>query len=642
MFSVNGLFGWVRANDQRSILLFGGFLVALQAAAAIALYLPLAGLDEGHAPFLNWGGYLVRYVVPVALAGTAVFAVMMLWHVHSVRRVVAFVFVDNTDEPRLCEIVETLAIGMGLPAPYVAVIETTAMNAFACGIRRGDAVVVVTRGLVDGLDDEELAAVIAHELAHIANGDIRLMAAATVCLAMLRRLTVGKLRYSHPVIEAAGTALVVFVVPPVFVAVLILAFLGQCALRAGHLVRSMIGASREFVADAAAVEATQNPAALVSALKRIDGRSRIPGMSPLQESMMIDGAATGAYATHPTISARVKAMIAVTGSMALIAPSRRDTRQARPAAPETFGRRTAIQDTPAPEPVPTGTGDGRNWLGLTPAATLGAALGAALFIGLQGAKTGDVGRVLAEFDPRPATAVFVGVSRNAVCGLSTAVGRPLCEKGEMQRINRRFAGTPGVIGQMFKTMEADGKMRFRSSDGALRDDAEAEAIAAETTARRCFVTNTYSVGGFGLHPVVPGPQPETENYSIDRWLRTGNTSAQAVAAAADRPDAALADYLKTRKERLRMVHAYFGQPGLDYALQHFGSADHATAIAILQQRLADPAYVASLRPQPRAELQLLAKAPDDFIPCRARLASQPEPPPQRTRSSPSRSPTGTP
>ena len=64
-------------------------------------------------------------------------------------------------------------------------IESPALNAFAWWTRQHYAVVVVTSGLIDGLDDEELAAVAAHELAHVANGDIRLMAAANICLVML-------------------------------------------------------------------------------------------------------------------------------------------------------------------------------------------------------------------------------------------------------------------------------------------------------------------------------------------------------------------------------------------------------------------------------------------------------------------------
>ena len=64
--------------------------------------------------------------------------------------------------------------------------------------------IVVTRGLIDGLDDEELGAVVAHELAHIANGDIRLMAAANICLSMLRRLMLPRKR-PHAIIEIITT-----------------------------------------------------------------------------------------------------------------------------------------------------------------------------------------------------------------------------------------------------------------------------------------------------------------------------------------------------------------------------------------------------------------------------------------------------
>jgi hypothetical protein len=73
---------------------------------------------------------------------------------------------------------------------------------------------------------------------------------------------------------------------------------------------------------------TQNPAALVSALERIEGRSAIPGLGAGQDAMMIDGAHQGPLATHPTIADRIAAIVAVTGSMALIAPARRDTRDA--------------------------------------------------------------------------------------------------------------------------------------------------------------------------------------------------------------------------------------------------------------------------------------------------------------------------
>jgi Zn-dependent protease with chaperone function len=185
---VNGLYGHVRNNDARSLALFAGFVVAFHLLAALGLIVPLAIHDPEHAPFYGWMGYLVRWVPIVTIIGALLFAVQMAWHVRTVRRRTDFRFVNDHDEPRLCRIVEPLAIAAGLPAPYVGVIDSPALNAFACGIRQKDAVLVFTRGLIDGLDDDELAAVAAHEIVHIVNGDIRLIAATNVCLDTLNLL----------------------------------------------------------------------------------------------------------------------------------------------------------------------------------------------------------------------------------------------------------------------------------------------------------------------------------------------------------------------------------------------------------------------------------------------------------------------
>ena len=185
---VNGLYGHVRSNDVRSLALFAGFVAAFHLLAMLALFVPLAMLDPDHAPLYGWTGYLVRWVPIVTVIGALLFAVQMAWHVRTVRRRTDFRFVDDHDEPRLCRIVEPLAIAAGLPTPYVGVIDSPALNAFACGIRQKDAVLVFTRGLIDGLDDDELAAVAAHEIVHIVNGDIRLIAATNVCLDTLKLL----------------------------------------------------------------------------------------------------------------------------------------------------------------------------------------------------------------------------------------------------------------------------------------------------------------------------------------------------------------------------------------------------------------------------------------------------------------------
>ena len=90
MLRINGLFGWVEANDRRSLVLFAGFLAAFHVGAMLALYLPLAAFDPEHAPVFAWVGYATRYLAVVSLAGVSLLAALMVWHVHTVRKVAAF------------------------------------------------------------------------------------------------------------------------------------------------------------------------------------------------------------------------------------------------------------------------------------------------------------------------------------------------------------------------------------------------------------------------------------------------------------------------------------------------------------------------------------------------------------------------
>ena len=319
---INGLFGWVRHNDARSTAFLLGFALLSQPMAMVVLFAPLVFLDPTHAPWYGWSGYATRYAPGVALAAAGYFLVQMWWHVSSVRRDLAFRFVDDTDEPRLCALLEPLAIAIGVRAPYVGVIDSRAMNAFACGARRNSSVVVFTRGAIDGLDDDELSAVIAHELIHIRNGDTRLIAAANVFLrglGLLDRVNLFKPRRYRQ-------AAVVLFAPILFPVYLGVALLAQFLKRLGYASRLLISSAREFIADAQAVRLTQNPSALVSALRKIEGNSAIVGLSPEQDAMMIDGAALGALATHPTIGERIQAIVAATGALALETRPRRDTR----------------------------------------------------------------------------------------------------------------------------------------------------------------------------------------------------------------------------------------------------------------------------------------------------------------------------
>jgi Zn-dependent protease with chaperone function len=331
---VNGLFGWVEYNNARSFALLLSFILLMQPLAAITLYVPLLYADPAHAPLLHWAGYAARYVPAVTLAAAAMFAMQMWWHLKTVRKDVAFRFVDDEEEPRLCGLVEPLSIAAGIPTPYVGVIDSPEMNAFACGVTRKASVVVFTRGIVDGLDDDELSSVIAHELVHIRNGDTRLIAAANVFL-RINTLIDGSSGWKP---QRYRNIVPLLVLPGLFLMYLGVALLSQLCLRLGFVSRLLISSAREFIADAEAVRLTQHPAAFVSALQRIQGNSELPGLPFAQDAMMIDGMTNGRLATHPSIMDRIQAIVATTGQMALDARPRRDTRAMSGLRPGGFGR----------------------------------------------------------------------------------------------------------------------------------------------------------------------------------------------------------------------------------------------------------------------------------------------------------------
>ena len=187
-----GLYGHVEQNRRRSLLLFAGFIVAIEIMAFVILVMPTMILDWPHCPLVSPRGYVTRYVLPVALVGLLIYAVKYWWFVGAVQKAVGFRYVDDREEPRFCGILEPLAISAGIATPSAAVIDGPALNAFACGVRADRMVVVATRGLIDGLDDDELAAVLAHEVIHIRNRDTLLLASANVFMDTLTMARGGK------------------------------------------------------------------------------------------------------------------------------------------------------------------------------------------------------------------------------------------------------------------------------------------------------------------------------------------------------------------------------------------------------------------------------------------------------------------
>ena len=214
-------------------------------------------------------------------------------------------------DDRVLRLVEGLCRRNNLAMPKVAVIETPECNAYASGMSASQYTVTVTKGLMARLNDNELEAVIAHELAHIRNHDVRLMVIAAVIAGIVPFALEALFRtffYSAASVDeedvASGGAVRIGIVVLAFALVLVVWFLSQL----GQLALSR---SREYLADAGGVALTGNPDALISALKKISGHSELSGAPASVMQMCIDNPRAGLmnlFSTHPATEDRVAAL----------------------------------------------------------------------------------------------------------------------------------------------------------------------------------------------------------------------------------------------------------------------------------------------------------------------------------------------
>ena len=212
----------------------------------------------------------------------------------------------------LYNIVETLAIGDGLPLPKVYVIDDASPNAFATGRDPQHAAVTVTSGLLQMMNREELEGVLSHEMSHIKNFDVRLLLIVTTMIGMAAIISSvfwrGALRMNLGRGRNSGQAmLIIFAIGIVFT---LIAFL------VGPLMQLALSRDRESLADVSGVELTRNPVGLINALKKIAANDKPPEkFNHAVAAMMIDNPEehhgsffSRLFDTHPPIAERIAAL----------------------------------------------------------------------------------------------------------------------------------------------------------------------------------------------------------------------------------------------------------------------------------------------------------------------------------------------
>ena len=219
---------------------------------------------------------------------------------------------DPHQYQQLYNVVQALAIGDGLPLPKVYVINDPSPNAFATGRDPNHAAVTVTTGLLQMMNREELEGVLAHEMSHIRNFDVRLLLVVVTMIGLAAVIAgvfwngVGRMRMR------GNAVLVVFAIGILFTLV---------AFVVGPLMQLALSRQRESLADVSGVELTRNPTGLISALQKIAANDRPPErFNHAVAAMMIDNPEehhgsfySRLFDTHPPIEERIAALKRIAG-----------------------------------------------------------------------------------------------------------------------------------------------------------------------------------------------------------------------------------------------------------------------------------------------------------------------------------------
>jgi heat shock protein HtpX len=319
-----GLYSHIQSNKRRSIMLIVGlfFLVYVMTYAGALLAEALLGNDAPLDVMLRRAWVNLIYAAPWATLGAVVWiAIAYKFHQSMIDAVTGGHEVTRKEEPRLYNLLENLCISRGITMPKLKIIDDDALNAFATGLNEKQYSITVTSGLLKQLNDAEIESVLGHELTHIRNGDVRMLVIAVVIAGVLSFFAelVFRLVFqsgfswrrgssSSKSDSKGGGGIVVAII--IALALIALAWLLSI------VIRFALSRQREFLADAGSVELTKNPDAMISALRKIEGRGELPGANSAVMEMCLDNPREGfsnIFDTHPSVEKRIHAIVEFAG-----------------------------------------------------------------------------------------------------------------------------------------------------------------------------------------------------------------------------------------------------------------------------------------------------------------------------------------
>jgi heat shock protein HtpX len=333
-------------NQRRVRWLFISYILAFELLAAFALTILLLFFDPQNTILTNPLGYAMRYTLPVALVAGIMFRIFYHGHIKHVARKLNVMALEpsafgDPQVKRFLRIGEEQCLALGVRMPLFGIIEAMEPNALAVGATRDNGLIAVTRGLLNQMDDEEVAAVIAHEVAHIRNGDTKVMAASHALMRTSVNFQVNNpLRIEDPV------QLLVVLAIPFFLPILLAGGAATMfAMQLSFQARRGITMAKDLVADSDAVRVILFPEALVSALRKVAVNGAFDGSENFKSLLFCVGT-SGNGRMDASVNERIQAIEQLGGAMMQEGRVRRDTRsfaaqphlgiRARASAPKTY------------------------------------------------------------------------------------------------------------------------------------------------------------------------------------------------------------------------------------------------------------------------------------------------------------------
>ncbi len=302
----------IKRNNRKSAFLLIAFPLLVLAAVFAVVY--FTTFDQYGNPSPDLATDIFFQAIPFVTSIVLVwFLIAYFAHGKMIAMATGSKTLERKENMRVYNLVENLCMSVGMKMPKVNIIESDSLNAFASGLKEKDYTVTLTRGIIEKLEDNELEGVIAHELMHIRNKDVRLLIVTIIFVGIFsfvvqiafRHFLYGRMTNRRSSKDSGKLMIIILAVS--LVAYLI-----------SMLFKFSLSRKREFMADSGAAEMTRKPWALASALRKISVNHHVDKVkseevqqmfienTPKDTSANLFGGLKGLFSTHPPIEKRIQ------------------------------------------------------------------------------------------------------------------------------------------------------------------------------------------------------------------------------------------------------------------------------------------------------------------------------------------------